>query len=74
MGAEREWARVQSQHEDISQRGSRCAGYGVLDMCWMWACKILGVEQQTVERMGEERQGKIWTDYGAGQGVGTRVF
>ena len=50
---------MQSQHEDISQRGSRCAGYGVLDMCWMWACKILGVEQQTVERMGEERQGKI---------------
>ena len=33
-------------------------------MCWMGACKILEMEQQAVERMGEEWQGKFKTSYG----------
>lgn len=50
---------MQSQYEDVPQRGSRGAGNGVIDMCWMAVCKILGMEQHTVETMGEEQQGEV---------------
>ena len=51
---------MQSQHEDFSECSGCCAGYGVLNMCWMVSCKILEVQQHTVERMGEERQGYLY--------------
>lgn len=50
---------MQSQYEDFPECGNCCAGYGVLDMCWMDIGNTLEMEQHTVERMGEERQGKI---------------
>ena len=50
---------MQSQYEDLFECGDCCAGYGVLDLCWLGVCKILGMEQIQVERMGEEWQGKI---------------
>ena len=52
---------MQSQYEDFSECRDCCAGYGVLDMCWMGSCKILEVQQHTVERMVEERQGDLYT-------------
>ena len=45
---------MQSQYEDFSECGDCRAGYGVFDMCWVGAYKILGMEQHTVERMVEE--------------------
>ena len=57
---------MQSQYEDVSECSGCCAGYGVLDMCWMGGCKILEVQQHTVERMGEERQGNIYTPFSTG--------
>lgn len=46
---------MQSQYEDVFERRGCCSGYGGLDMCWMGVCKILGLEQSTVERMDEGR-------------------
>ena len=46
---------MQSQYEDFLECGGCCAGYGVLDRCWLGFCKIMDTEQHTVERMGEGR-------------------
>lgn len=62
MGAERQRARVQSQYEDFFECGDCRAGYIILDMCRMGVCNTLEMEQHTVERMGEERQGEIPTN------------
>ena len=50
---------MQSQYEDLFECGNCCVGYAVLDLCWLGVCKFLGMEQITVERMGEKLQGKI---------------
>ncbi len=50
---------MQSQYEDFSECGDCCTGYGVLDICWMGAFKIMAMEQYTVERMGKEWQGQV---------------
>ena len=52
---------MQSQYEDISECSGCCAGYVVLNMCRIGGCKILEVRQDTMERMGEERQGDLYT-------------
>ena len=56
---------MQSQHENLLERGGRRAGDCFLDLCWVGACKVLGMEQHTVERMGEKRQSEISASYGA---------
>ena len=57
---------MQSQYEDFSQCSSCCAGYGALDMCWMGGYKIVELQQRTVERMGGERQGNLYTPCNTG--------